>query len=40
VAFTTISCEANLFDMTAKYPDPLTAEEVVVHLSGSPTTRR
>jgi maleamate amidohydrolase len=32
--------QANLFDMTAKYADPLTAEEVVGHLSGSPPTRR
>jgi maleamate amidohydrolase len=26
--------EANLFDMTAKYADPCTAEEVVRHLAG------
>jgi maleamate amidohydrolase len=28
--------EANLFDMTAKYADPLTAEEVIAYLNQSP----
>jgi nicotinamidase-related amidase len=30
--------EANLFDMTAKYADPLTSEEVVSHLQRLPET--